>query len=309
MKSSIETRLLTGDAQGIAQAVAALAEGDAVALPTETVYGLAARALDARACAGIFEAKQRPLHDPLIVHIPSLDWLSKIAEVSPEAILLAERHWPGPLTLILKKRDCIPDIVTAGQETVAVRMSAHPLFSQVITALGEPLAAPSANRFGRISPTCAAHVVEELGGRIGFILDGGNCSHGIESTIYHVAEKRILRPGPIGPKELGTALTSGEGKNTTVVPGSLPGHYAPKTKLTIVGENFRMPPSTKRVGCLQWRGGMPQNPEFAAVEILSPSGDLREAAGNTYIYFRVNQNTLCRSFHKHFWQFPFFLNL
>ncbi|MFZ4588816.1 MAG: L-threonylcarbamoyladenylate synthase, partial [Terrimicrobiaceae bacterium] len=151
---------------GLDEALSLLAAGEPVALPTETVYGLAADALNPSACAKIFEAKDRPLSDPLIVHLPSADWLPRIARPTPLADALAEKFWPGPLTLVLPRNPEVPDIVTAGQETVAVRQSAHPDFALVASRFGRPLAAPSANRFGRISPTTAAHVEAELGGRI-----------------------------------------------------------------------------------------------------------------------------------------------
>jgi L-threonylcarbamoyladenylate synthase len=148
-----------------------------VALPTETVYGLAADALSAGACARIFEAKERPLSDPLIVHIPSIEWLSRIAVPSPLALTLAETFWPGPLTLVLPRQATIPDIVTAGQDTVAVRCPSHPLAIALLEACAARgvwgLVAPSANRFGRISPTTAAHVRAEFGATLAEVLDGG----------------------------------------------------------------------------------------------------------------------------------------
>ena len=143
---------------GIATAIEILQSGGIVALPTETVYGLAGEALSSQACTAIFEAKDRPLSDPLIVHLPSLDWLPRLTSSSPLALALAEKFWPGPLTMVLPKNPCVPDIVTAGQDTVAVRMSAHPAFCSVVEGFGQPLAAPSANRFGRISPTTAEPV-------------------------------------------------------------------------------------------------------------------------------------------------------
>jgi len=273
----LRTRTLQpGD--GVAEAVSLLAEGLPVALPTETVYGLAADALSPGACACVFEAKERPLSDPLIVHIPSLDWLSRIAAPSPLALALAERFWPGPLTLVLPRQALVPDIVTAGQNTVAIRMSAHPVFAEVVQAFGRPVAAPSANRFGRISPTCAAHVTSELDGRIAMILDGGPCTHGIESTIVHVLPNRlqILRPGPITEDDLRAFAPVFHGPSGIAAPGGLKSHYAPCTKLVIE----RSPkPKGARNGLLSWSH---TGEGFFQAEFLSRSGDLREAAANLY---------------------------
>ena len=193
METEIE---LTGTpnerAHAIAHAVALLREGKVVALPTETVYGLAADALSAEAVVKIFETKERPRFDPLIVHLPELEWLERLAVVEDGARALIENlivsFWPGPLTIVLPRSELVPSIVTAGLETIALRMSAHPLFAEVVRTFGRPLAAPSANRFGRISPTAAADVAEELSGRIPLIVDGGATEHGIESTVVAVRD-------------------------------------------------------------------------------------------------------------------------
>jgi tRNA threonylcarbamoyl adenosine modification protein (Sua5/YciO/YrdC/YwlC family) len=191
-----------------AAAVELLRKGEIVALPTETVYGLAADALNPIAVAEIFEAKERPRFDPLIVHLPSRDWLEKIVDVSAQdrqlISKLANRFWPGPFTMVLPKREIVPEIVTAGLDTVAVRISAHPVFAQIVREFEQPVAAPSANRFGRISPTTAQHVVDELGGRIPLIIDGGPTEHGIESTIVTVRDGKIdiLRRGPVTEEQL-----------------------------------------------------------------------------------------------------------
>jgi L-threonylcarbamoyladenylate synthase len=263
---------------GVSTIVEALAAGEPVALPTETVYGLAADALSPNACAKIFEAKNRPLNDPLIVHIPSIDWLPRLTSPTPTALQLAEKYWPGPLTMVLPRQPIVPDIVTAGQETVAIRMSAHPLFQEVATAFGKPLAAPSANRFGRISPTSAAHVLAELNGRIPFILDGGPCAHGIESTIVHVSEEglRILREGPITREDLRAFAPLLDDSIAVSAPGGLKSHYAPRTPLVLEKNST---PRSKKTGLLAFSA---PREGFAQTEILSATSDLREAAANLY---------------------------
>ena len=190
------------------RAVQLLRKGEVVALPTETVYGLAADALNPIAVAKIFEAKERPRFDPLIVHLPDKQWLERLAKIDNRSRAQIEKlitqFWPGPLTLVLDRQPIVPEIVTAGLETVAVRISSHPVFAEIISAFGKPLAAPSANRFGRISPTTARHVFDELSGRIPLIIDAGPTAHGIESTIIAVRDNKIdiLRRGPITAEEL-----------------------------------------------------------------------------------------------------------
>lgn len=265
---------------GVAEAARLLASGEVVALPTETVYGLGGWALDAGACARIFEAKERPLYDPLIVHIPDQSWLAKMAQVSPLATRLAEAFWPGPLTMVLPRTSLVPDLVTAGQDTVAIRMSAHPVFHLIATTFGQPIAAPSANRFGRISPTTPAHVIAELDGRIPLIVDGGPCEHGIESTIVQVHSDgtlQILRHGPVTMEHLQTFASVREGGESSIAsPGNLKSHYAPRTPLDLVTE---VPAADLRTGLLAWQGS---GEGFGHVEYLSRSGDLREAATNLY---------------------------
>jgi L-threonylcarbamoyladenylate synthase len=267
---------------GTAEAVKILAAGDPVALPTETVYGLAADALSPSACAKIFEAKDRPLSDPLIVHLPSPDWLERLAHATPFATALAEKFWPGPLTLVLPRREIVPDIVTAGEDTVALRMSAHAVFRAVVEKFGKPLAAPSANRFGRISPTTAAHVLAELDGRIPLILDGGPCPHGIESTIVHVRPEglQILRHGPISEDDLRPFAPILSGSATVSAPGGLKSHYAPRTPLILEKNPTPHGEKTGLLAFSQPREG------FAKTEILSPAADLREAAFHLYAAMR-----------------------
>jgi L-threonylcarbamoyladenylate synthase len=300
-----------------AKAIGLLRDGEVVALPTETVYGLAADALNPDAVAKIFEAKERPRFDPLIVHLPNGEALDELAIVESQvAHNLTEEFWPGPLTIVFPKREIVPDIVTAGLETVAVRMSAHPIFRKIVRKLNRPLAAPSANRFGRISPTTAQHVFDELSGRIPLIVDGGATEHGIESTIVQVTNEviKVLRRGPITDEMLRPfgEVCEQSSSPTISAPGQFPTHYAPRTKLIVLDDlkNF-LPPPGKRIGALCFsfvaavagRGparyhGSTSKPRlanaatsaptefigFATMRRLSERGDLREAAAN---FFRM----------------------
>jgi L-threonylcarbamoyladenylate synthase len=236
-----QTRVLTADAPGVAAAAAILRAGGLVAFPTETVYGLGAHALDADAVRGIFQAKARPADDPLIVHLASGGALDTVAEPTPEAWRLAERFWPGPLTLVLPKRVEVPLEVTAGLPTVGVRVPAHPLAQQLIRATNLPVAAPSANLFGRPSPTRAAHVLEDLDGRIDAVLDGGPTQVGLESTIVDLSTvpPRLLRPGGIAAEDVEALLglplsTPATTSGPQPAPGLLAIHYAPRTPLTLI---------------------------------------------------------------------------
>ena len=194
--------------QAMLEAADFICKGGIGGVPTETVYGLAANALNPQAVRKIFEAKGRPFIDPLIVHVCDMDMAESIAVMDADAKKLAEKFWPGPLTMVLKRKSCVPDIVTAGLDTVAVRMPSHPITAQLIKITGLPLAAPSANPFGYVSPTTASHVREQLGGKIDFVLDGGECKCGVESTIVMmtVSPKKLLRPGPIPPEDVEEVL-------------------------------------------------------------------------------------------------------
>lgn len=222
----------------------ALARGCLVAIPTETVYGLAGLALDEEACRRIFTVKGRPLLDPLIVHLANPGMLPLIAEV-PEAMdQLAAAFWPGPLTVILNKKPIVPDLVTAGKPTVAVRVPRHPVAHDLLVRLAQPLAAPSANPFGYISPTCPQHVAESFAGRVSYIIDGGLCEIGLESTILDLSKPdspSILRPGAISASCISTVLgvpvldkvaTVGMHEAATA-PGTFCKHYSPKTILSL----------------------------------------------------------------------------
>ena len=276
-------------------AVEVLRKGDVVALPTETVYGLAAKAVDPIAVAKIFAAKERPRFDPLIVHLPNRGWLGKVVDVpaGDRQLIdrLTEKFWPGPFTMVLPKREIIPDIVMAGLDTVAVRLSAHPVFADIIAELDEPLAAPSANRFGRISPTTARHVLDELDGRIPLIIDAGPTEHGIESTIVGIRDGKIMifRRGPITHEQLSefAEVTWMSAASEISSPGQLPSHYAPRTPLRLIDNAEGFPVEKDRcVGLLAWNGGFRAPQAFAAVRILSDRRDLKEAAANLFRYLR-----------------------
>lgn len=279
-------------------AVELLRKGELVALPTETVYGLAADALNPIAVAKIYEAKERPRFDPLIVHLPSRESLERIVNVPVDdrqlIAALADKFWPGPLTIVLPKRELVPDIVTAGLDTVAVRFSAHPVFADIVRGLDTPLAAPSANRFGRVSPTTAQHVLEELDGQIPLIIDGGPTEHGIESTIVAVRDGKIavLRRGPITSEQLSAFGDVVRAPLTDRIssPGQLPSHYAPGTPLHLLDENESFSPRrNQRVGLLAWSPRQTADRRsliFAAIRNLSDRKDLREAAANLFRYLR-----------------------
>lgn len=277
----------------VERAAEILRRGGLVGLPTETVYGLAANALDPHAVARIFEAKERPLFDPLIVHIPHVSGISRVArEFDEQAQILADRFWPGPLTLVLPKTSHVPDLVTSGLEQVGIRIPRHPLALDLLTATDLPLAAPSANLFGRISPTTASHVAEQLADRVDYILDGGPADVGVESTVLQLKPTpRLLRPGgvsledimqAIGPVQV-VASTDHPGETPQAAPGMLPQHYAPRTRLIL--DPTLLPSDTARWGQL-CRQHPRTGRQFAATEILSPTGDLQVAATNFFAALR-----------------------
>jgi L-threonylcarbamoyladenylate synthase len=221
-------------------AVQALRDGDLVAFPTETVYGLGANAQNPAAVRRIFEAKGRPLSHPVIVHLDSPKFLHRwVSEVPAAAAKLAERFWPGPMTLVMPRAANVHDIVTGGQDTVAIRVPSHPMAQQLLTAFGGGIAAPSANRYGRLSPTRAEHVRDELGDAVRMVLDGGESQIGLESTIVACEgdKVRLLRPGAVTAsqlREVAPDLIVGADAFSSRVPGSLPSHYAPTTPMSVV---------------------------------------------------------------------------
>ncbi|WP_145104836.1 L-threonylcarbamoyladenylate synthase [Cereibacter sediminicola] len=276
----IDTRLLPATPEGVAEAARILAGGGLVALPTETVYGLAGDARNDRAVARIFEAKGRPQFNPLIVHVPDLEAARRYARFDPEALRLAGTFWPGPLTLVLPlEGEPVSPLVSAGLPTVAIRVPAHPLAQRLMRAFGGPLAAPSANPSGRVSPTRPEHVLEGLAGRIEAVLDGGACEVGVESTIVAPGDPPLLlRPGGLPVEALedctGQPLMTGGDAERPSAPGQLSSHYAPDAPVRL-GATEAGPDET-------WIGfgrtGGPLN--------LSPGGDLVEAAANLFHLLR-----------------------
>ncbi|HSI87159.1 MAG: L-threonylcarbamoyladenylate synthase [Candidatus Methylacidiphilales bacterium] len=293
------SNLQPADSRGIARAVELLRAGEAVALPTETVYGLGGDGLRESALAKIFEIKGRPRFDPLILHVTSLAEAEALTlEWPAEARRLAEKFWPGPLTLVLPKRDIVPHLATSGQPTAALRCPSHPVMRQVIAEFGGPIAAPSANRFGRISPTTAAAVATELGTDVPLILDAGPCAVGLESTIvgWHEGRPLLLRAGGL-PREDIEAITGplerlAAVESSPLAPGQLKSHYAPRKPLLIVNrtdfhEVAADIPADARIGLLTFaRQTLPSlSHEFPAsfpapsrTLDLSPTGNLAEAA-------------------------------
>lgn len=279
----------------VAHAARLLREGKLVSFATETVYGLGANALDVNAVARVFAVKNRPHFDPLIVHVAERSWLPRLISTWPEtAERLANRFWPGPLTLVLPKTELVPDLVTSGLPSVAVRMPSHPLALELLRLADVPVAAPSANPFGQLSPTRAEHVVERLGEQIDYVLDGGPCSVGVESTVLLLEPDRavLLRPGGvpleeieavIGPVALPSLGTMSD-HEAAPSPGMLPQHYAPRTPLRIV-EDLSQVTASQRFGLLTLQPP-PNASRFAAVETLSAQGDLTEAAANFFAALR-----------------------
>ncbi|MGB0390155.1 MAG: L-threonylcarbamoyladenylate synthase [Salibacteraceae bacterium] len=276
--------------QDIKQAKEALENGGLVAIPTETVYGLAANAYKEESVIKIFQAKNRPSFDPLIVHVSSLSFAEQIVEEIPDsARKLAKAYWPGPLTLVLKKNDKIPLSVTSGMDTVGVRVPNHPLSLQLIKSLDFPLAAPSANPFGYTSPTQAFHVNNQLGNAVDYILDGGNCKVGIESTIVSCVDNKVvvLRLGGLTIEEIEKTLgapvdevkISSDKPNA---PGMLTSHYNPGKKVIIgnIDHNLRKFPRA-RVGVLSFKRTF-KNLNITKQVALSPKGDIQEAAKNLF---------------------------
>jgi L-threonylcarbamoyladenylate synthase len=269
-----------------------LEQGELVAIPTETVYGLAANGLDADAVLRIYKAKNRPSFNPLILHVAYLSEAKKLVKYFPaKALQLAEAFWPGPLTLVLPKNDTVPDITTAGNRTVAIRVPNHPLTLQLLRQLNFPLAAPSANPSGYVSPTSAEHVLQQLGNEVKYVLDGGNCSVGVESTIVKVDDEdvTILRLGGLPVEDIeeivGEVNMVSKQKNIEA-PGMMSSHYAPKAKVIIGNIEDNLKKKTgKKIGVLSFNKDY-SNATSSFNYILSPSGKMEEAARNIFSYLR-----------------------
>jgi L-threonylcarbamoyladenylate synthase len=272
----------------VAEAVELLRQGQLVGIPTETVYGLAGPALDETAVARIFAVKNRPHFDPLILHLADASWLDRYVHHVPEpALTLARAFWPGPLTLVLPRKMIVPDLVTSGLDTVAVRVPDHPLTLQLLRDLDAPLAAPSANPFGYISPTTAQHVLDQLGGRIAMVLDGGPCRVGLESSIvaFDGDQPQLLRLGGLSREQIeavvGPVEVSLHQSGDPRAPGQLKSHYAPRTPL-LLGDPALLAweHPGRRLGYLAFR--TPPEGPWITGRLLSPTGDPEEAARNLF---------------------------
>lgn len=274
----------------IQKAKSLLEAGELVAIPTETVYGLAGNALDTAAVAKIFQVKDRPQFDPLIIHVPDIQTAKKfVTEIPEKAALLAKHYWPGPLTLLLKKKTNIPDLVTAGLDTVGIRCPNHSLTRGLLKSLAFPLAAPSANPFGYVSPTTPGHVDEQLGDKIPYILDGGNCDIGIESTIVGFEQDTpvIYRMGGLSIEVIealiGKVRIQTHSASDPNSPGQLQSHYAPGKKVIIgkMEELLQLYPA-HCCGLLTFQSDFNSPHQY----VLSPSGSLTEAAQNLFTALR-----------------------
>jgi L-threonylcarbamoyladenylate synthase len=291
----MSARLLPADdPAAVAEGARVLRAGGLVAFPTETVYGLGADAFDPRAVARVFEVKARPSFDPLIVHLADASSLSRVTSTHDSRVQrLAARFWPGPLTLVVRRHATVPDIVTAGLDTVGVRVPAHPAARDLVRAADTPLAAPSANPFGYVSPTTAAHVAELLGDAVDLILDGGPCPVGVESTIVSLVSDppALLRPGGVAPEEIeaflgGPLVRAAAPGERPLAPGQLTRHYATRTPLRILAGPAAPPPADAgRVGLLAWHHADPEA-GYAAVEVLAPDGRPATAAARLFAALR-----------------------
>lgn len=301
--------VLKNTEKNLEKIIQALKEGDVVAIPTETVYGLAANALDTNACKKIFEIKERPFQDPLICHIYSVNQAKKVAHWNKDAEKLANQFWPGALTLVLRKKEgIVSDLITGTQKTIALRMPAHPLMREILSRCDFPIAAPSANPFSYISPTSPKQVEATLGNKINYILDGGPSNLGLESTIIDLTEEdniQILRPGPVTKEELEqtlereikTHIDTGE----KIAPGLFKKHYSPKTPLFLF-ENTQelIEQSTADPSAVLLMQTIKEDllPQSWKPIYLSKTGNLEEAASNLYAMLqKLDQDTKYQSIY------------
>lgn len=292
----IKIMIYNSDKHNITLAAEAIKNGDVVAFPTETVYGLGADCTNPIAVSKIFEVKNRPSFNPLIVHVSKFSQLEEVSFAENENVKkLINKFWPGPLTLVLPKKNIIPDIVTSGHPTVAVRMPNHPVALKLIDAAGVPIAAPSANSFGFLSPTSAEHVAKQLGNKISIILDGGQSDVGVESTIIELINNRvtILRPGGLPIEEIRKIIPSVdvEQKDTLApkAPGMLLQHYAPKIELKFLDEVNFNDLDINKVGYLSFNGNKVEQ-KFKVTRVLTKTNNLREAAANLFKYLHELEN-------------------
>jgi L-threonylcarbamoyladenylate synthase len=292
MKLGLTTKIIAADTGSADVAARCLGAGGLVGFPTETVYGLGADATNARAVARLYEAKGRPSFNPLIAHVADLAAAKAIARLDERSLLLAEKFWPGPLTLVLPKASNCPvcDLATAGLDTIAVRVPAHPVTQAILRAFGKPVVAPSANLSGHISPTTAAHVLADLDGRIDLVIDGGPVSVGVESTIVGCFEQSmLLRPGGVARADiehvLGEALMrlpeDDANKSSPLAPGMLASHYAPRTPVRLNARTIEQGEVLLAFG----PDALAEN--TSGVMNLSQQGDLVEAAANLFSYLRA----------------------
>ncbi len=294
MTTALTTRLLPANAASVTEAARRLSEGGLVAFPTETVYGLGADATNAAAIARLYEAKGRPLFNPLISHVDGLSSAHRLARFDATAITLAQAFWPGPLTLVLPRRETceVADLATAGLETIAVRVPAHPVAHAILKALGKPVVAPSANLSGHVSPTTASHVQSDLAGRIDLIVDGGPVAVGVESTIVGCFERpMLLRPGGLAREEiervLGRSLArppleADSNDSQPLAPGMLTSHYAPRARVRLDAHSITPGEALLAFGAAP----IPGQDKAAAVLNLSETGDTAEAATHLFGYLR-----------------------
>ncbi len=298
MRPGIIMPVITQNIETVAES---LSMGEVAAIPTETVYGLAGNIYSDKAIRSIFRIKQRPLFNPLIVHLPNAAAMDEVAkEIPPMAMALANRFWPGPLTLLLPKKDTVPDLITAGKNTVAVRVPNHPLTLSLLQQLSFPLAAPSANPFGSISPTTAAHVAGYFKDAFPFILDGGPCSSGIESTIIGFNEEGaiVYRYGSLAIEEIekvtGPVQEYIRDEEKPDAPGMLLKHYAPSTTTLLSNDIEKSVEENagNKIGLMVFSRSY-KGKDIVVQEILSPSGSLQEAASNLYAAMhRLDQQQL-----------------
>lgn len=284
MLQQIDTKILRSNAQGLADAASLLESGELVAFPTETVYGLGADATNGKAVARIFAAKARPQFNPLIVHLPDKEAVTRYVNLPKALVGVADAFWPGPLTLVAPRReDCeISELVSAGLPSIAIRVPKNPTAIAFLRAFNGPVAAPSANPSGAISPTTAEHVIDGLGGKIAAVLDGGACNVGLESTILGVEEDRVvlLRPGGLAGETIETLIgypLKSPSRGGITAPGQLASHYAPNT-----GVRLNVGDPEPNEAFLAFGPA----PERHHTRNLSPSGDLAEAAANLFAYLR-----------------------